>query len=57
MAIHVKKISETEYRVGNKIIYTDMDGRLISRTELTQQEANAFYNFVGTRKMETIYKS
>ena len=57
MAIHIKKISDIEYRVGEKIVYEDTDGRLIARTELTTEEANAFYNFVGRRSLNTLSKS
>lgn len=57
MAIKVSKISKTEYRVGNKVVYEDTEGRLIARTELTQPEANAFYNFVGRRKLTTLQKT
>jgi len=54
--ITVKKVTEKTYRVGNKIVYEDMDGCLISVTELTTKEKEAFYNFIGHRKPETLRK-
>lgn len=54
--ILVKKISDKNYRVGNKIVYEDMEGSLIAVTELTTQEKEAFYNFIGHKKPETLSK-
>ena len=54
MAILVKKVSDKNYRVGNKIVYEDMEGDLISITELTTTEKEAFYNFIGHRSIDAI---
>lgn len=54
--ILVKKLKNGNYRVGNKILYTDMDNNIIAIAELTTQEKEAFYNFIGHRKTETISK-
>lgn len=56
MAIFVKKINDKNYRVGNKIVYEDIDGCLIAVTELTTQEKEAFYNFIGTKSSHTLRK-
>lgn len=56
MSIYVKKISDKNYRVGNKIVYEDMEGRLIAVTELTTAEMEAFYNFVGRKGLHTLKK-
>ena len=56
MAIIVKKVSDKNYRVGNKIVYEDMGGNLIAITELSTAEKEAFYNFIGHRSMVTMHK-
>lgn len=56
MKILVKKLSNGNFRVGDKILYEDMEGRIVSYTELTTEEKEAFYNFIGHKKPETIAK-
>lgn len=56
MKVVVRQISETEYRVGNKVVYKDSEDRLVSRTELTEDEANAFYNYIGKRNLSNVMK-
>jgi hypothetical protein len=52
--ILVKKLSNGNYRVNNKILYVDLEGAIISITELTTEEKDAFYKFIGHKKPETL---
>lgn len=49
MDILVRKVSEKSWRVGNKVVYEDLDGDLIAVTELTTEEKEAFYKKLPKR--------
>ena len=49
MAIQVRKVAEKTWRVGEKVVYEDMEGNLIARTELTDLEKEAFYRKLPRR--------
>jgi hypothetical protein len=49
MSITVKKLSDKSWRVGSKVVYEDLDGTIISVTELTTAEKEAFYKQLPKR--------
>lgn len=56
MAITVKKIKEKIYRVGNKVVYEDMDENLVAVSELTEQEKEALFKFLPKNYPKTSIK-
>ena len=45
--IRVRKVNDKNWRVGDKLVYEDMDGDLIAKVELTELEKEAFYKHLG----------
>lgn len=56
MAITVKKVSDKTFRVGNKVVYEDMEGNLVAVSELTVRETEALHNFLPKNYPKTQVK-
>jgi len=54
MSIKINKISQNTYKVNNKEIIEDFDGRLYSRFELTPSEEKALLNFINSANGEKL---
>lgn len=56
MSITVKKVTDKSFRVGNKVVYEDMEGNLIAVSELTVKETEALHNFLPKNYPKTRVK-
>lgn len=56
MPVQVKKVSDKTFRVGNKVVYEDMEGNLVAVSQLTVKETEALHNFLPKNYPKTKIK-